>query len=226
MKNFYEEAKSPDLLCADKKRIIPPKHDVMFKILFGNHKKYLADLLSKILKIENLNEEDITYLNSEQIPDLPGAKSSRMDLSIKVNDELLNIEVQVQNHDSYKDRCLYYWSKLFSGSLNKGSNYKDLKKAIVINFLDFKLFDDKDVFHEVVAVVKDSEQIFSDKFGLFFFELPNLSGTINVDEEILLWLKFLSAESREELKMLKESSNTVIKDAVDDVFATSEEIEA
>ncbi len=106
--------------------------------------------------------------------------------------------------------------------MSSGQNYGETKKALIINFVDFDMFDDDTVFHEVTARESVSNKVFSDKFALFFFELPKISGKINVDDDVLLWLEFLAADTRKELDMLRDSNNVIIKDAVNDVFATSE----
>lgn len=45
-------------------------------------------------------------------PETISGKFSRLDLSLRVDDRLVNVEIQVKEHADYRDRTLFYWAKL------------------------------------------------------------------------------------------------------------------
>ncbi len=144
-----------------------PTNDYVFKSIFGNvgNEKITEDLISNILN------EDITSINLDEntflIKDLSSDKVGILDVKVTLNSDIIcDIEVQVQNQENFEERMLYYWSKLYSKTLNKFEEddenntnslnnqngkfstdeneetekniYKYLKKTISIQFLDFE----------------------------------------------------------------------------------------
>ncbi len=51
--------------------------------------------------------------NPELPPDYLEGKFSRLNLNLKVNNRLVNVEIQVKNEPDYRDRTLFYWAKLY-----------------------------------------------------------------------------------------------------------------
>ena len=97
---------------------ITPKRDLVFKRLFGSkgNEDILKDFLESILdvKIESLGLD----LATELLPDFYDGKTSRIDVRAKLSDGTeVNIEAQ-SNVSSYsEERCLQYWSKIYSNNL-------------------------------------------------------------------------------------------------------------
>ena len=125
---------------------ITPKRDIVFKRLFGSKgsEGILKDFLESILdiKIESLSLD----LATELLPDFYDGKKSRIDVRAKLSDGTeVNIEVQSDVSKYSEERCLQYWSKIYSNNLQEGGEYTDLKKTICIWILDgsvYKEFED------------------------------------------------------------------------------------
>ena len=97
----------------------------------------LHDFISAILDIPSEKITEIIITNPELPPESALGKFSRLDLSLKVDDKLVNVEIQVKEHADYRDRTLFYWAKLYTSELKSGENYSDLKQTIAINIINF-----------------------------------------------------------------------------------------
>ncbi len=107
-----------------------PYNDVIFKAIFGKEgdKGPLMSLLSSIMDLPIESFEDLILLNTELLPDSIDQKVSRLDLLIKLKDQTeIDVEVQVVDHIAYKERVLYYWSKMYGKTIEKGKQFNALK---------------------------------------------------------------------------------------------------
>lgn len=119
---------------------------------------------------------------------------------------------------------MFYWSKLFTSELKSGEEYGALKTAITINILDFVLFPDRQSYHaEIVSRFKDTNELFSDKFHIHFFELKKLSKSFDVKNRRELWLHFINADSKEEFDMIAGTNDKVMENAVNIIYDMSED---
>jgi len=142
-------------------------------------------------------------MSPEMPPDTIGRKYCYMDIRMAVNGRHVNLEVQVENEGNFLERVLYYWARIFSNTLPKGGNYKDLPRTIIISIVDFILFDDCTEFHSEFRLLEASRKtLYSDKQMLHFFELPKLPDKIDKDDLLLMWLALFKAETEEDLQMI------------------------
>lgn len=119
---------------------------------------------------------------------------------------------------------MFYWSKLFTSELESGEYYGKLKQTVTVNILNFVLFPERSSYHaEVVTVLKDTNELFYDKFHIHFFELKKLSKRYNVNNRRELWLQFINAESEEDFDMLEKTNDPVMKKAVHIIYDMSED---
>ena len=173
------------------RNILKAKLDVIFKKLFTDHNDLLKDFISEILDIPLDKIQDIVVTNPELLPEKASGKFGRLDLSLRTDEQLINVEIQIYNDRDYRDRTLFYWAKLYTSELKEGEIYGKLKKAIAVNIIDFKMFDGEDNYHtEVQAVTKETGEIFSDKFSIHFFELKKLGKKLDPNNKKALWLQF------------------------------------
>ncbi len=199
--------------------IIPAKLDVIFKRIFSTSENtdILRDLLSSLLDIPKEKILSINVLNSEVIPEIADGKFGRMDLKIKVDDKLINVEMQVNSQRDFRDRAVFYWAKLFSDELKSGENYSELKQTISINIINFNLLDVNEFpgFHSHYKLMETKRHdTLTDKCSIHIFELRKLGKKINKNNRMELWLQFLNAETEEELTMLEQTNVPEIQKAV------------
>lgn len=106
-------------------RIAKPKLDLVFKKIFGdvNNTDLLIDFLSSVLDIPVDSIKNVEIIDNEIIPDTIEKKFSRFDLLLQINNEYINIEIQVNNYNDFKERTLFYWSRVYSNQLGKSEDY-------------------------------------------------------------------------------------------------------
>lgn len=68
------------------------------------------------------------------------------------------------------------------------------------------MFDRSDYHTEIVSSIKDTGEIFSDKFSIHFFELKKVGKEVNPNNRRELWMQFLNASSEEEFEVLKQTN--------------------
>lgn len=108
-------------------RIVKLKLDVIFKRVFGNeeNKDIIAAFLSAMLDIPRESIKKIYINNVELTPENLYQKFSRLDLKLDVDGKIVNIEMQVNSEPDFRERTLYYWSKIYSEDLKAGEEYEN-----------------------------------------------------------------------------------------------------
>jgi len=205
------------------RNVLKAKLDIIFKKIFSENKKLLIDLLSSLLQIPIESIKNVVIKNSEILPDSLTGKFVRMDLNMEVDGKLINIEMQYGKDYHYKDRTLFYWSKLYSGALQSGEDFENLKQSICINIVDFALFDCKEFHSHFSIMEKDRHEILTDKLAIHFFELGKISKQANKDNKMELWLQFVNAETEEEFEMLKQTGVAPIQEAIYVLYQMSDD---
>lgn len=197
-------------------RIIKLKLDVIFKAMFGREgsEDILADFLSRLLEIPRQSIKRIIMDNVELIPDNYADKFSRVDLKMQVDERLINIELQINNEEHFRERTLYYWSRIYGSELKSGEDYGRLKETICINIVNFNLFDCKEFHSHFKIIEKNRHEVLTDKFGIHFFELKKIGKSPNKDNPMELWLQLINAETEEELDMLENTNVQEINKAI------------
>lgn len=205
------------------RNVISAKLDIIFKKLFTENRDMLHSFVASMLGIPQESVTEITVTNPELPPETLAGKFSRLDLSLKVDDRLVNVEIQVKNDADYRDRTLFYWAKLYSSELKSGDEYSELKQTITINIINFNMFGGENYHTEIAAMIKGTDEVFSDKFGIHFFELKKVGRKPNPDNSCELWLQFINADSEEDLKMIEATNIPIMQKAVRVIYDMSED---
>jgi predicted transposase/invertase (TIGR01784 family) len=190
------------------------KLDIVFKKLMTENSDLLQDFLASVLKIPYDSIKNISILNSEILPETITGKFSRLDLKMEVDGSLINAEIQIRETAEYKDRALFYWTKLYSGDLKSGEDYIDIKKSISINIVNFNLFGCREFHSEFTVMETGRHEVLTDKCAIHFFELKKISRKVNKDDKTELWLQLINAETKEEFDMLEQTGVAPIQRAV------------
>ena len=201
---------------ANNNRIIKLKRDVIFKAMFGREgsEEILSDFLSRLLEIPRDSIQKIIMDNVELMPDNYADKFSRVDLKMQVDERLINIELQINNEKSFRERTLYYWSRIYGSELKSGENYDKLRETICINIVNFNLFDCSEFHSHFKIMEKNRHEVLTDKFGIHFFELKKIGKQPNKNNPMELWLQLINAETEEELSMLENTNVKEINNAI------------
>lgn len=95
--------------------------------------------------------------------------------------------------DDYKKRSLYYWSKLYAETIEKGDAYYELKKSIVINIVNFDIIEESKKYHSIfVLKEKDENYQYNEDLEIHFIELPKFNIYKNISElnDLEEWITF------------------------------------
>ncbi|SEI38609.1 conserved hypothetical protein (putative transposase or invertase) [Dyadobacter sp. SG02] len=162
-------------------RFIDPLSDFGFKRIFGSEasKDILIDFLNVLFAGER-HIADLTFNQNENSGQISIFRKAIFDLCCTGADgEQFIIEVQRVRQEYFKDRCLYYSASLIRDQVEAGAaNWKyDLKPVYLIGLMDFCFEDsaDDDYLHEIRLIKRSNGQVFYDKFGLTFIEMPRFA---------------------------------------------------
>ena len=119
-----------------------PLHDYIFYRVMGQKgdEKQLLGFLNTVLgrsgkeQIASLEIMENTSIKNE----IEAGKSCILDVLAVLQDSTkVNIEVQLENENNMDRRSLFYWSRVYTRSLVKGQDYRELPNVIAVNIVDF-----------------------------------------------------------------------------------------
>lgn len=206
--------------------IISAKSDVVFKILFSQDKELLMGFLNDVLDLQIESPDDIQVLNPELPPDFTAGKFSRLDINLKSAEQNINIEMQIASETDFRERILFYWSKMYAGDLQQGEPYATLLRSISVSILNFNMFDCPSYHSEFCILEKDRHELLTDKFAMHFFELKKvqkIDKQTDAADRRQLWMQFINADSEEDFAMLKTTDNALIQKGVRKIYELSED---
>ncbi len=212
----------------EKKSILQPKNDVVFKALFSRGKSRITQaMLEAILKIkiDKLELDKSTDLLNDNKDD----KNGRLDLRAIINGNTeCDIEVQLATHNNIAERFLYYWAKMYTANLQIGDKYSDLRKTISIIILDddFKLTKNLEK-PQTTWRIRESEAthlVLTDYFEIIIIEIPKVVKAYQKtpNDEVLQWMLFLDNPEKEEVARIMEE-NKDIKEAKEELERISQD---
>lgn len=197
-------------------KIVMLKLDVIFKRVFGNdsNKAIIAAFISDLLEIPRESIKAIYINNVELTPEYLDMKFSRLDLRLDVDGRIVNIEMQVNRETDFKERTLFYWSKLYSEELKTGEEYGELKQTICINIINFDLFDCEDYHSRFKVLETERHEVLTEKFAIHFFELKKLS-KFKKNRRMEDWLNLINAETEGDLMAIQQTTQIPeVKDTI------------
>lgn len=197
-------------------KIVMLKLDVIFKRVFGNdsNKAIIAAFISDLLEIPRESIKAIYINNVELTPEYLDMKFSRLDLRLDVDGRIVNIEMQVNRETDFKERTLFYWSKLYSEELKTGDEYGELKQTICINIINFDLFDCEDYHSHFKVLETERHEVLTEKFAIHFFELKKLS-KFKKNRRMEDWLNLINAETEGDLMAIQQTTQIPeVKDTI------------
>ena len=189
-------------------KIVKLKLDVIFKRVFGNENNadIIAAFLSALLEIPRERIKKVYINNVELTPEYLDQKFSRLDLKLDVDNRIVNVELQVNNEPDFRERTLFYWSKLYSDQLKTGEEYGALRQTICINIINFDLFDCEDYHSHYKVMESTRHDVLTDRFAIHFFELKKIS-KFKKNKPMDDWLKLINAETEGDLMDIQKTTN-------------------
>ena len=181
-----------------------PTNDVAFKKIFGdeNHTEILISFLNSALDFKGANQiRSITIANPYQVPKIEELKNTILDINaIDGNNNHFVVEMQVEKDKEFAKRSLYYTSKSYVNQIDKGEQYRKLKKVYFVGILDFEIFENGDyISRHLILNKKTFKQEIRD-FEFTFIELDKFNYELEqCDTIIKKWVYFIKNAQRFEL---------------------------
>ena len=157
--------------------------DFAFKKLFGTemNKSLLISFLNALFHGKE-EIEDITYLNAEQMGTQEYDRRAVFDVYCKnTKGEMFIIEMQKGEQQFFKDRSIFYSTFAIREQAPRGYWNYDLKGVYTVGILNFRIFDDDEVRHDVQLVDMKTKELFYDKLAFIYLEMPKF---VKEEEEL------------------------------------------
>ena len=186
-------------------KYIDPLVDFAFKKIFGSepNKDLLIAFLNEVFRGRKIII-DLVYNKNEHPGDINDEGAAIFDLLCTGNrGERFLIEVQRAKQGFFKERALFYTSRLISDQAPKGNRsawaYNIAEVYLIALLEDFALEDSpaKTYLHDICLCNRDTGEIFYDKLGYTFIELSKfVKEDAELESELDKWLYVLKNMSR------------------------------
>ena len=189
-------------------------NDFVFKKVFGKkgNESILKDLLEAILKIKIKKIELQTEVELER--ELIDDKTGVLDIEATIDDNtIIDIEMQMRNQYNMKERSLFYWAGLYYTGLKKKEEYKENKRAITINIVNFDMFKEGP-YHEKIELRREYKNILlTNKLEIHFIQLSKFlkEGQEEKDKKMWQWLTFICDKNRKEVERVMKENKEIEK---------------
>jgi predicted transposase/invertase (TIGR01784 family) len=212
---------------------INPRVDFAFKKLFGSeeNKDLLMSLINAIVS-EDEQVVEVELKNPYNLADYQAGKMSILDIKAKSEKgRWFNVEMQISEDYNFDKRAIYYWAKLGTEQLSEGKMFKELKKTISINILDFNFIPDNQEVqncYKIINTATGKDDKLHDIFELHYIELRKFTKAYHqINSALDRWTTFLTkADSLDKNHVPKElaSDLAIVKaiTAVDRMFDEEE----
>ncbi|WP_181305294.1 Rpn family recombination-promoting nuclease/putative transposase [Rufibacter sp. XAAS-G3-1] len=166
-------------------RYINPFTDYGFKKLFGEepNKDLLLDFLNVLLKEEQGEIIDLTYLKSEHLGTGELDRKAIFDLYCEnERGEKFIVELQKTKQNFFKDRTVYYSTFPIREQAKRADWNYELKAVYTIAILDFVFDEDKQdpakFRYDIKLSDTETKEVFYDKLTFIYLEMPKFNKTI------------------------------------------------
>lgn len=218
-------------------KYLNPQNDTAFKKIFGSEKNkdILIAMLNAVLKNQfHKPIQDVQFLKTIQDPEVAWQKQSIVDVLCKDKDGCQYIiEMQVADTGGFQKRAQYYASRAFVNQMEKGEDYKNLKKVIFLAFTNFSVFPKKnDYKSEHITVDKKTSEHDLGLITFTFVDLPKFKkelkkelGELTLEEKFYFFLCEADDINKDQFEILIKKHKIIEKafDALDFFYWTEEE---
>ncbi|MBM2815020.1 MAG: hypothetical protein HW421_1782 [Ignavibacteria bacterium] len=167
-------------------KYINPFTDFGFKKLFGEeiNKDLLKDFLNELLKEEQGQIKELTYLKTEHLGVTDLDRRAIFDLYCEnERGEKFIVELQKSKQNFFKDRTVYYSTFPIREQAKRADWNFELKAVYTIAILDFVFDADKNEPEKFRYDVKltdiETKKIFYDKLTFIYLEMPKFNKSID-----------------------------------------------
>ena len=190
--------------------LMSPTVDYCFKELLAYpevRKGFVAAILGK-----NPEEIEETILMPTILSkDTENGKYGILDVRVCMkNGTQMDLEMQVAPFKFWDNRVIFYLSKMYTDQIKEGHKYEDLKPCIHVSILNFNLFpEDQECIREIAFCDLTTKQKYTDLMEIYVLELKKLPPEQKKEPLIVKWMRFLSAEKKEDFEKMAEEDTYI-----------------
>lgn len=210
-------------------KLLKPKNDLVFQSLFTQKNEEITRSF-----ISALLEEDITSIKINEEKELyregPEDKLGILDLEAEINNkEKVDIEVQLIDRKNLAERMLFYFSRLYTMKINKGINYSEAQRVVIIAIIDYNLDLTKEIKKmETIWNIREKNNknlILTDKMELRIIELSKAKSEYEKDKtnEKAQWMMFINNPNELEVQEIMKKNEGIKKATVEIVKMSEDE---
>lgn len=200
-------------------RYLNPKNDLVFKKIFGEHPDLLKSFLNAMLPLspDRLIEE-IAYLPTEHVPEIPGFKYTLVDVRCRdTKGRYFIVEMQLNWSKHFMQRMIFNTAATYVKQLKKGEDYDNLCPVYGLAIVDDSFTDESAWFHHYQLINTQNNQQKLEDIQLVFLELPKFKPTTLTEKKLsILWMRYMT-EINEQTESVDSIllSDPAIKKALD-----------
>jgi len=206
-------------------KYINPFTDYGFKRLFGEelNKDLLLDFINELLKEEQGQITDLTYLKTEQLGTTEIDRKAIFDLyCVNEKGEKFIVELQKTKQNFFKDRTVYYSTFPIREQAKRADWDYELKAIYTIAILDFVFDADKaeptKFRYDVKLTDVETQKVFYDKLTFIYLEMPKFNKSVDeLETRFDKWLYVIK-----NLNKLDRVPDTLREQIFDKLFETAE----
>ncbi len=200
----------PPRMEPDELPFIPPKDDVMFKLLFAatRNERLLISLLTAVLRPPSpIVSARVLNPRSRRSSSTTRASSSIFTSNSRTKTRLC-VEMQRRRRKNLEKRLLYSFARVFGDGIVRGQDYEGLEPVKVIAFLDATLAGR---FHAIYRLLEVHDHVaFTDAIEVHVVELRRARELADEDGVMLgRWARFLGAEDAGQLQSSAQEDPTM-----------------
>lgn len=195
-------------------------NDYMFRAVLQSNNNVLRGLICSLLHLDKEEVISVEITNPIILGDSMGSKECRLDIVVLLNGHtVIDLEMQIANRKNWTNRSILYLCRSFDNPV-RGQDYREIKPAIHIGFLDYTLFEEYPEFYATYKLINvKNHNIYSDNFVLSVVDLSKINLATEEDKayRIDYWAALFKATTWEEMKMIA-SSDKDMEEAVRSLF--------
>ncbi len=211
----------------EERKKLPLTSDIVFKRVFSREGN--EDILKALLEaILDKPIQEVIVKNPELPKNLYDSKAGVLDVKVEIDKNIIcDVEMQVQDFGNIDKRSSVYMATLETEGIKKGEDYKQAKKVIAINLLNFEYYK-RNSYHNIAHMkfektkeneyvdmgYSNEEELATNDLEMHFIEIPKFEKKnpgANTKLEQWLWL----LAGREEKLEMARKKNKEIDKAID-----------
>jgi predicted transposase/invertase (TIGR01784 family) len=187
--------------------ILSPKDDRIFRMFFATRPDLLRSLLASVVKLPGDDLEEITVIDPHVYPERSGGKFGVLDIKIRVRSKnTVDVEMQKEKIAHLRQRVVYYISGMVREQVVSGDDYEDIRRVISVIITNHPVIPEDGAYHHRYTLYDpETRSEFTDLIEVHVLELPKLPKEDD-GSDLWTWMKFLTSETKEELRMIAEKS--------------------